>query len=108
MSIWRIHPAEGGDAVDISEVRIRPVKGAGRMRAFASIVFGGQFVVHELKVVEGAEGRMFVAFPSKRAASGEYFDIAHPITAEARDRIQQAVLAAYRQQVGSVAAEQAG
>ena len=94
--------------MDISEVRIRPVKGAGRMRAFASVVFGGQFVVHELKVVEGAEGRMFVAFPSKRAASGEYFDIAHPITAEARDRIQQAVLAAYRQHVEAMTAGQVG
>ena len=90
--------------MQISEVRIRPVKGAGRMRAFASVVFDGRFVVHELKVVEGSEGRMFVAFPSKRAASGEYFDIAHPITAEAREQIQQVVLAAYHQQVGGAAA----
>ncbi|HEY8393732.1 MAG TPA: SpoVG family protein [Thermaerobacter sp.] len=88
----------------ISEVRVRPIKGAGRMRAFASVVFDGSFVVHELKVVEGSEGRMFVAFPSKRAASGEYFDIAHPITAEAREHIQRVVLAAYHEQVGAPAA----
>lgn len=89
----------------ISEVRIRPVKGPGRMRAFASVVFEGRFVVHELKVFEGSEGRMFVAFPSKRSASGEYFDIAHPITAEAREQIQQVVLSAYQEQVGAGAGQ---
>ena len=75
------------------------------MRAFASVVFEGRFVVHELKVFEGSEGRMFVAFPSKRSASGEYFDIAHPITAEAREEIQQVVLSAYHEQVAAASGQ---
>jgi len=86
---------EGGDRkLNITEVRIRPVKSDGKTRAIASITFDNAFVVKELKVVEGPSG-LFVSMPSRKVGNGGYKDIAHPITAEARQAIQAAVMEAY-------------
>ena len=66
------------------------------MKAIASITFDDEFVVHDIRVIDGNNG-MFVAMPSKRTPDGEFRDIAHPISSATRDRIQEAVLAAYTQ-----------
>ncbi len=66
------------------------------LRAFASITIDDSFVVHDLRVIEGSNG-LFVVMPSKQLRNGEYWDIAHPIVNEARQIIQDAVLAAYRE-----------
>ncbi len=90
--------------MNITEVRVRPVRSDGKTRAIASVTFDDAFVVKELKVVEGPSG-LFVSMPSRRLGTGGYRDIAHPITAEARDEIQAAVLTEFEKQVGdSVAA----
>lgn len=64
------------------------------MKAIASITIDDEFVVHDIRVIDGNNG-MFVAMPSKRTPDGEFRDIAHPISSETRDKIQNAVLAAY-------------
>ncbi|HWI62105.1 MAG TPA: septation regulator SpoVG [Symbiobacteriaceae bacterium] len=83
--------------MQISDVRIRKVTSQveTKLKADASIVFDGQFVVHGLRVVEGVNG-LFVAMPRRKTAEGEFKDVAHPITAEARELIQKTVLEAYQ------------
>lgn len=89
--------------MQISEVRVRPIYGDGRVRALASITFADAFVVHELRVVDGQNG-LFVSMPSRRKVSGEYTDIAHPITSSAREQVEKKVLDAYAKILGAQAA----
>ena len=78
----------------ITDIRLRRLQPEGKMRAYASVTFDEEFVVHEMRVIDGPNG-LFVAMPSRRAQSGEFKDIAHPITAEARREIQTAILYAF-------------
>ena len=78
----------------ITDVRIRKVAKEGKMKAVVSITIDGEFVVHDIKVIEGEKG-MFIAMPSRRASDGEYRDIAHPINSETRERIQSIILEKY-------------
>jgi len=80
--------------MQITDVRIRRVEREGRMKAVASVVFDDEFVVHDIKIVEGERG-LFIAMPSRKTNSGDFRDIAHPVTTPARERIQTAVLNAY-------------
>ena len=82
----------------ITDVRIRKVAKEGKMKAVVSITIDGEFVVHDIKVIEGEKG-LFIAMPSKKALDGEYRDIAHPINTETRERIQGAILEAYEKAV---------
>ena len=65
-----------------------------KVRAIASITFDEEFVVHNLRVVNGDKG-LFVAMPSRKLPNGEYRDVAHPINTETRERIQNVVLDEY-------------
>ncbi len=78
----------------ITDVRVRKVSKESKMRAIVSITIDDEFVVHDIKVIEGEKG-LFIAMPSKKAADGEYRDIAHPINSETRDNIQRIILEAY-------------
>ncbi len=80
--------------MEITDVRIRKVDREGKMKAVASITLDDEFVVHDIKVIEGERG-LFIAMPSRRASDGEYRDIAHPINSSARKRIQDSVLEEY-------------
>ena len=80
--------------MQITDVRIRKVAKDGKMKAVVSITFDDEFVVHDIKVIEGEKG-LFIAMPSRKALDGEYRDIAHPINSATRDRIQQTILEAY-------------
>lgn len=82
--------------MQITDVRLRRVKTDGRMKAIASITIDNEFVVHDIRVIDGNNG-MFVAMPSKRTPDGEFRDIAHPITSTTRTKIQSAVLAQFEQ-----------
>ncbi|MCI9647714.1 MAG: septation regulator SpoVG [Lachnospiraceae bacterium] len=81
--------------MQITDVRIRKVEKEGKMRAVVSITIDDEFVVHDIKVIEGEKG-LFIAMPSRKAMDGEYRDIAHPINSETRERIQQIILEQYR------------
>jgi stage V sporulation protein G len=80
--------------MEITDVRLRKVNTEGRMRAIASITIDNEFVVHDIRVIDGNNG-MFVAMPSKRTPDGEFRDIAHPISSSTREKIQAAVLEEY-------------
>lgn len=85
----------GMGQMQITDIKIRMLNNAeGKTKAWCSIVFDGAFAVHDLRVVEGANG-VFVAMPSRKTGEGQYRDVAHPVTAEARERIQKAILKAY-------------
>ncbi|MDD6400992.1 MAG: septation regulator SpoVG [Lachnospiraceae bacterium] len=80
--------------MQITDVRVRKVAKDGKMRAVVSITIDNEFVVHDIKVIEGDKG-LFIAMPSRKSADGEYRDIAHPINSETRDRIQSLILEKY-------------
>ncbi len=80
----------------ITDVRIRLVnKEDNKLKAVASVTFDESFVVHDIKVIESAEGALFIAMPSRKTNDGEYKDIAHPIKTETREELKQAILTAY-------------
>ena len=78
----------------ITDVRVRKMTQDSKMKAIVSITIDDEFVVHDIKVIEGEKG-LFIAMPSKKANDGEYRDIAHPINSEPRDRIQSIILDSY-------------
>ncbi|MBP3953487.1 septation regulator SpoVG [Bacillus suaedae] len=80
--------------MQVTDVRLRRVNTEGRMRAIASITIDHEFVVHDIRVIDGNNG-LFVAMPSKRTPDGEFRDIAHPISSQTREKIQSAVLTEY-------------
>ena len=84
--------------MQITDIRIRRVSSAGRMKAVVSVTFDEEFVVHDIKVVEGNNG-YFVAMPSRKGADGEFRDVAHPIKTETRNMIQTAILDQYNAQI---------
>ena len=78
----------------ITDVRVRKITKEGKMKAIVSITLDDEFVVHDIKVIEGEKG-LFIAMPSKKATDGEYRDIAHPINSATRELIQNTILDAY-------------
>ncbi len=78
----------------ITDVRVRKVAKEGKMKAVVSITIDDEFVVHDIKVIEGEKG-LFIAMPSRKASDGEYRDIAHPINSETRDMIQSIIIERY-------------
>ena len=80
--------------MQITDVRIRKVAKEGKMKAVVSITIDNEFVVHDIKVIEGEKG-LFIAMPSRKAADGEYRDIAHPINSDTRNMIQTLILEQY-------------
>lgn len=86
----------GGEKMEVTDVRLRRVQTDGRMRAIASITLDNEFVVHDIRVIDGNTG-LFVAMPSKRTPDGEFRDIAHPINSVTRTKIQESVLKAYEE-----------
>lgn len=93
--------------MEVTDVRLRRVQTDGRMRAIASITLDNEFVVHDIRVIDGNDG-LFVAMPSKRTPDGEFRDIAHPINSGTRNKLQQAVLTAYEQSESDPVFEEAG
>ena len=82
--------------MQITDVRVNKVAKEGKMKAIVSITIDNEFVVHDIKVIEGEKG-LFIAMPSKKSLDGEYRDIAHPINSDTRDNIQNIILEKYEQ-----------
>ena len=80
--------------MNITDVRIRKITTEGKMKAIVSITFNEEFVIHDIKVIEGQYG-LFIAMPSRKTPDGEFKDIAHPINSTTREKIQKAILDEY-------------
>lgn len=80
----------------ITDVRIRKIAAEGKMKAIVSVTFDNEFVVHDIKVIEGQNG-LFIAMPSRKTPDGEFKDIAHPINTDTREKIQASILKAYEE-----------
>ncbi|WP_026881769.1 septation regulator SpoVG [Clostridium akagii] len=80
--------------MQITDVRIRKITTEGKMKAIVSVTFDNEFVVHDIKVIEGQNG-LFIAMPSRKTPDGEFKDIAHPINTITREKIQTAILDEY-------------
>ena len=96
--------------MDITDVRIRKVNDDGKMKAVVSVTFDEEFVVHDIKIIEGQNG-LFIAMPSRKMGEGDFRDIAHPLTSETRNRIKTAIFEEYdklleeKAETGSLAGE---
>ena len=93
--------------MQITDVRVRKVTKEGKMKAVVSITIDNEFVVHDIKVIDGEKG-LFIAMPSRKAADGEYRDSAHPINSYTRERIQREILEKYEEAAMETEQEAAG
>ena len=84
--------------MQITDVRIRKIEKEGKMKAVVSITIDEEFVIHDIKIIEGEKG-MFIAMPSRKTAEGEYKDIAHPIKSSTRELIQNLILQKYNEEL---------
>jgi len=84
--------------MNITDVRVRLVDKEGKMKAVVSVTIDDEFVVHDIKVIEGENG-LFIAMPSRKSADGQYRDIAHPINSDTRGAMQELILKKYEQAV---------
>lgn len=85
--------------MEITEVRIT-LRDEEKLKAFASIVFDGNFVVRGLKVIKGIKG-LFVSMPSRKLMDGSFKDIAHPLNNETRRMIEEKVIGKYQEELAS-------
>lgn len=85
----------------ITDVRIRKTYEEGKMKAIVSVTFNEQFVVHDIKVIDGENG-LFIAMPSRKIGEGEFRDIAHPINSETRQKLQEAIFEEYEKNLVTV------
>lgn len=84
----------------ITEVKVYPAKANGRLKAYATIVFENNFIVRDLKVIEGEKG-LFVSMPSRRRKDGSFRDIVHPLNADMRKMIEDSIIGEYSKAVES-------
>ncbi len=87
--------------MQITDIRIRKTERDGKLKAVASITIDEEFVVHDIKIIDGDKG-MFIAMPSRKTTDGEYKDIAHPIKSSTREEMQRLILDKYRNEVEEV------
>lgn len=95
---------KGGKKMQITDVRVRKIANEGKMKAIVSVTFDNEFVVHDIKVIDGQNG-LFIAMPSRKTPDGDFKDIAHPINTETREMIQKAILSEYEKVKNSTDAE---
>ena len=81
--------------MNITDIKIKAVSPDSRMKAIVSVTFDNEFVVHDMKIIEGPE-RCFLAMPSRKTHENTFRDIVHPINAQFRDKLESEVLAKYR------------
>ena len=91
--------------MNISDIRIRKVAEAGKLKGVASITIDDCFVVHDIKILDGAEG-MFITMPSRKNAKGEDKDIAHPLNTQTRELLKAAILQAYENAAEEIASSE--
>lgn len=80
--------------MEITDIRVRRVDSQGKLKAYVTVTFDNCFVVHNVKVIDGND-RVFIAMPSRKTRNGEFKDVAHPISSEFRNELQERIVAAY-------------
>lgn len=95
---------KGGTQMNITDVRIRKVSDEGKMKAVVSITFDDEFVVHDIKIIEGQNG-LFIAMPSRKMGDGDFRDIAHPLVSETRTKIRDAIFEEYNKVLAQMSEE---
>ena len=80
--------------MNITDVRVRKISDEGKMKGIVSVTLDNEFVVHDIKIIEGLNG-LFIAMPSRKVGEGDFRDIAHPINSETRTKLQEEIFAAY-------------
>ena len=93
--------------MNITDVRIRKVSDEGKMKAVVSITFDDEFVVHDIKIIDGQNG-LFIAMPSRKMGEGDFRDIAHPLVSETRNKIRDATFEEYEKVLAEKAVDDAG
>lgn len=83
--------------MDITDVRVFPVE-EEKLKAYVTITLDNCFVIRDLKVIHGNTG-LFIAMPAKRRKDGTYKDIAHPLNADTRERMEKVILAEYEREL---------
>lgn len=83
--------------MNITDVKIRKIRNEGKMKAVVSVTFDNAFVIHDIKIIEGQSG-LFVAMPSRKVGEADYRDIAHPINADTRSKLQDIIFGEYEKQ----------
>lgn len=91
--------------MNITDVRIRKLNDENKMKAVVSITFDDEFVVHDIKIIEGQNG-LFIAMPSRKMGEGDFRDIAHPLVSETRNKIRDAIFEEYEKVLAQKAAEE--
>lgn len=91
--------------MNITDVRVRKVNDEGKMKAVVSITFDDEFVVHDIKIIEGQNG-LFIAMPSRKMGEGDFRDIAHPLNSETRNKIKDVIFEAYDKVLAEPAIEE--
>ena len=81
--------------MDITDIRVRKISLDSKMKAVVSVTFDNSLVIHDIKVIEGND-KLFVAMPSRKTPEGEFKDIAHPINADMRDRLEHEIMKKYQ------------
>jgi stage V sporulation protein G len=92
--------------MDITDVRVRIINDESKMKAVVSVTFDNEFVVHDIKIIDGQNG-LFIAMPSRKMGEGDYRDIAHPLSSETRNKIKDAIFEKYEELLKAAPAEEA-
>lgn len=98
IKVYPVYDVRMVEQMNITDVRIRKISGDGKMRAVASITLDDEFVVHDIKIIDGQNG-LFIAMPSKKMSDGDFRDVAHPIRSEVRAQIRDTLFEAYENMV---------
>lgn len=88
----------------ITDIRVRKIENGGKMKAVVSITIDEEFVVHDIKIIEGEKG-LFIAMPSRKTSDGEFKDVAHPIKSSTREELQRIILERYEKEMAAAPAE---
>ena len=92
--------------MQITDIKVRKLFDEGPMKAVVSVTFDAQLAVHDIKVIN-ARDKYFIVMPSRKNPDETYRDIVHPINAQFRSVLEQAVIDAYQEAVEQAAAEAA-
>lgn len=85
--------------MEITSVTVRKFeKDGNRMKGIATVVIDNSFAIHDIRIIEGDNG-LFIAMPSRKTATGEYKDIAHPINTDVRNMFQDVILEEFKKEI---------